>query len=45
VMYANVDTPKRDFTTGMYSGLPRVLQDRLTGSSSYDENRLRELDR
>jgi hypothetical protein len=42
-MYANVDTPKRDFTTGMYSGLPRVLQDRFTGSSSYDENRLKEL--
>lgn len=42
-MYANVDTPKRDFTTGMYSGLPRVLQDRLTGSSSYDDNRLGEL--
>ncbi len=43
VMYSNVDTPKRDFSTGMYSGLPRVLQDRLTGASSYDDNRLREL--
>jgi hypothetical protein len=45
VMYANVDTPKRDFGTGMYSGLPRVLQDRLNGSSSYDDNRLAELNR
>jgi hypothetical protein len=43
VMYANIDTPKRDPSTGMYSGLPRVLQDRLTGASSYDENRLKEL--
>ncbi len=45
VMYANVDTPKRDITFGMYSGLPAVLQGRLRGSSNYDENRLRELDR
>jgi len=43
VMYANVDTPKRDFGTGMYSGLPAVLQQRLNGSSSYDDNRLKEL--
>lgn len=43
VMYANIDTPKRDFHTGMYSGLPRVLQDRINGPSAYDENRLREL--
>ncbi len=42
-MYANIDTPKRDLTTGMYSGLPAVLQQRLTGSGSYDEQRLREL--
>ena len=43
VMYANIDTPKRDPSSGMYMGLPRVLQDRLNGSSSYDEQRLREL--
>jgi hypothetical protein len=42
VMYANIDTPKRDPATGMYSQLPRVLQDRLT---NYEDNRLRELDR
>lgn len=44
-MYANVDTPKRNFVTGMYEGLPRVLQDRISGTSAYDDNRLRELDR
>lgn len=43
VMYSNVDTPKRDYSTGMYTGLPRVLQDRLTGTSAYDDSRLREL--
>jgi hypothetical protein len=45
-MYANVDTPKRD-PSGMYTGLPQVLQDRLRygESGSYDDNRLRELDR
>lgn len=42
-MYANVDTPKRDPATGMLTGLPRALQDRLTGTSSYDDNRLKEL--
>lgn len=44
-MYANIDTPKRDPSTGMYMGLPKVLQDRLTGVGSYDENRLKELER
>ncbi len=43
VMYANVDTPKREVSFGMYSNLPAVLSDRLRGSSSYDENRLKEL--
>jgi hypothetical protein len=43
-MYANVDTPKRDPSTGLYSGLPKALQDRLLGPGAYDENRLRELD-
>jgi len=43
VMYANVDTPKRDFGTGMYSNLPAVLQQRLNQSSNYDDNRLKEL--
>lgn len=44
-MYANVDTPKRDPSTHMYTGLPKALADRLTGADSYDEHRLRELDR
>lgn len=43
VMYANVDTPKRDPSTGQYSGLPKVLQDRLNGTGNYDEQRLQEL--
>lgn len=45
-MYANVDTPKRDFTTGMYSGLPAHLQQRLAngGEGDYDSRRLRELE-
>lgn len=42
-MYANIDTPKRDPATGMYAGLPAVLQQRLTGAGGYDEQRLREL--
>ena len=42
-IYANIDTPKRDLTTGMYSGLPAVLQQRLTGAGNYDANRLQEL--
>jgi hypothetical protein len=43
-MYANVDTPKRDFATGMYQGLPKAMMDKLTGAGGYDENRLKELD-
>ena len=44
VMYANVDTPKRDMRTGMYSGLSAVLQGRLNGVGSYDRDRLKELE-
>lgn len=43
VMYSNIDTPKRELVQGMYSNLPAMLRDRLTGASSYDENRLKEL--
>lgn len=43
VMYANVDTPKRDPSNGQLMGLPKVLQDRLNASSNYDETRLKEL--
>jgi hypothetical protein len=44
VMYANVDTPKRDPDTGMYAGLPPQMREQLMGGG-YDENRLRELER
>jgi hypothetical protein len=43
VMYANVDTPKRDPSTGMYTNLPKAMQDRLNSALNYDENRLKEL--
>ena len=44
VMYANVDTPKRDPSTGLYANLPKEIRDRLNGPGAYDENRLRELE-
>lgn len=44
VMYANVDTPKRDVIFGMYSGLPSMLQQRMReAGGGYDATRLQEL--
>lgn len=44
VIYANVSTPKRNLVMQGYSGLPPELAGRVSAASSYDANRLRELE-
>ena len=45
VMYANVDTLKRAYTNGMYTGVSAALQQHLNQTRSYDDTRLQEIER